>query len=458
MVNSILYFAGLLRKAGLRISPAEVRDCLNAVKIIGFKREDFKEALKTTLVKEARDIRVFNKLFDLYFTGYPSASGVINEDLMTPLQNRASTCNGRGVGKSGAGGPAPDLWQVLSGGDENSLEEAAQAAVESLGNMMLEDVKLIRDKLRQAKVNLDWFMVLHRMEKMLQEGKLDQATYQQWQDKLAGLQEKIEAGIKKFLAGKYGQAALERIAELENTSEKVFIELDAREVDLVKQQINRLGRRLAGKKSRRYRPNTRGRVDIMRVTRKAMSHRGIPVKLAYKKRRIERPELILICDISNSVARFSTFMLQLVYVAQNYFKDVHSFVFVEHISYVTPLFKKLELKEALFKMKYLSGVSETGYSHFGRAFFEFCCDYLSLVTDKSTVIILGDAKNNWRPDGVDYLREIAVKCRRLYWLNPQSREEWDKSDSIISTYAPWCTGIYECRNLRQLEEVINRIF
>ncbi len=458
MVNSILDFAVLLRKAGLRVSPAEVRDCLNAVKITGFKREDFKQALKTTLVKEVKDMGIFDKLFSLYFSGDTPAEAVAGEFFASPLENRASTRDGRGMAKSGAGGPAPDLWQVLFGGDDSILEEAARAAVASLGTMMLEDVKLIREKLRQVQVNMDWFMVRYRLEKMLQEGQIDYATYQQWQDKLVNLQDKIEAGIKQFLVSKYGQVALEKIAELENISEKIFTELDDREVDLVKQQIQRLGRCLAAKRSRRYKPHARGRWDIRRVTRKAMPYGGVPLEMACKKRSIKRPELVLICDISNSVARFSGFMLQLVYVAQNYFRNVHSFVFVEHVSYVTLILRRLELGEVLVKMKYLGEVSETGYSHYGQAFFEIYSGYLSLVTDKSTVIILGDARNNWRHDGADYLREIAGKCRRLYWLNPQPGEEWDKSDSIISNYAPFCTGVFECRNLRQLEEVINRIF
>lgn len=458
MVDSIINFVKLLRKAGLKVSPAEVRDCLQAVEITGFGREEFKEALRATLVKEAKDIKVFDRLFRLYFTGYPSAAGAAGSGFTAPLPNKASARDGRGLGKSGAGGPAPDLLQMLAKGDDASLAEAARAAVETLGDLKMEDLDSLRDKVRRALVGLDWYMVLHRMEKMYREGQIDWPAYQKWQHKLSVLQEEIEESIKKFAISRYGQAALERIAELENISERDFIELDSREAELVKQQVYRLGRRLASRKSRRYKPAPGGKTDIKRVARKAMARGGIPLELARKRRRIERPVLVLICDISNSVAPFSTFMLQLVYAAQNCFTDIHSFVFVDHLSYVTPLFRRLEPEDALLEMKCLAGVSETGYSHFGQTFFEFCTGYLFLVTDKSTVIILGDAKNNWRPSGVDYLQKIAARCRKLYWLNPQPREEWDKNDSIISTYAPWCTGVYECRNLRQLEEVVNMIF
>lgn len=189
-----------------------------------------------------------------------------------------------------------------------------------------------------------------------------------------------------------------------------------------------------------------------------LQYNGVPLELAYKKKRIERPELILICDISNSVAQFSSFMLRLMYVSQKLFKDVQSFVFVDHLSCVTPLFKRAELEEALLEIKYLSKVSQTGYSHFGQTFFEFYSNYISMVTDKSTVIILGDAKNNWQPSGVEYLKEISARCRRMYWLNPQLQDEWDKNDNIMSVYAPWCCAVYECRNLKQLEEVANKIF
>jgi len=377
MMEAILNFIQLLRKAGIKISPAEIRDCLQAVELVGYEREDFKNTLETTLIKEISEIEAFNKMFNLYFSA-SNTNVLVNtfdNNPSVPLQ-KASDRDGRGIGKSGTGGPAPDLLQVISSDDDTCLGKVAQTAIRELGDLKLEDAEKIRDKIHEAKVNLEWFMVQNKIENLLQGGQIDYLTYQKWQFKLANLQEHIEAGIGEFLVSRYGQLALEKIAEEKNLYEADFYHLDCCEVELIKKKISQLGRRLASRKSRRYKPSLRGKVDIKRIIRKVVPYNGIPLELAYKKKKINRPDLILICDISNSVAQFSSFMLQLVYVSQKLFKDVQSFVFVDHLSYVTPLFKKLELEEALLEVKYLSRVSETGCSHYGQTFFEFYNDYM----------------------------------------------------------------------------------
>lgn len=460
MVKTILDFVNLLRKAGLRISPAEIEDCLKAVELIGFSQKDFKATLQTTLVKESKDIKTFEKLFHLYFSCIDekiSKKTAVNNQII-PTQKKASSHDGKGLGRSGAGGPTPDLLQVLSSQNESLLDSIAQTAIETLGDFNLDSVELIWNKIREAQVNLKWFMTIYKLEKLLEEKKIDYLTYQKYMEKMNKLQEKIEVNIKKFLISKYGDLALEKIAQSENISETDFVKLNATAVEQLKQKVNQLGRRLASKKSYRYMPSSSGKIYIKRVLKKSMKYGGVPLELPYARRKIARPEIILICDISQSVAQFSSFMLQLVYISQNSFKDVQSFVFVDHLSNVTNLFKKLDLEEALQEIKYLAGVSETGYSHFGQTFFEFYTNYSSIVNDRSTVIILGDAKNNWRPSGVEYLKKISSKCRKLYWLNPQAKDEWDKKDSIMSIYAPWCSGVYECRNMNQLERVVKKIF
>ncbi len=461
MLNQILSFIELLRKAGIKISPAEVQDCFKSVEKLGFEKYVFKSTLQTTLIKDTKNIEIFNTLFDLFFI-YNKEDKDKNKinNKNDCLDEKASSYDGKGLGRSGAGGPTKGLFDIITDDNKDNLflDEYSQLSIENIGKLSIEDIDLILDKVRETQINLNWFMTLDKIEKMLKNNEIDYYTYQKWNKKLKFLQENIEQNIKKFFISKYGQIALEEIAKLENINKTDFVKINQNGVDVLKQKIKELGNKLATRKSYRYKQAHNGRINIKSVVNKAMKYGGTLLELKYERKRISRPELILICDISKSVAQFSNFMLQLIYISQNCFKNVESFVFIDHLSYVTPLFRKLELEVVLNEIKYLDEVSETGYSHFGQTLFEFYSNYINMVNDKSTIIILGDAKNNWRPSGIEYLEKMYNKCHRLYWLNPQQLSQWDKKDSIISKYSSYCSNIYECRNMNQLENVIKLIF
>lgn len=457
MFRAIREFAGLLRQAGLPVSPAEIGDCLRAVEAVGLAEPDFKQALRATLVKSAAQEEIFERLYRLFFYGGSARDGKQGSGILPPPENRASSADGRGLGRSGAGGPAPDLVRLLQEGGRNELRQAARLALAQLAQAP-RDAGDVREKLRRAKVKLDWHMTLHRLEKMLEEGEISLEAYTAWRGALDELEGFLAGELQKMLLQEYGRAALVEIARAENYREKDFNLLDRRETRLIEREVSRLGRRLAVKKSRRLKPAAAGRVDLRRVVRRAAARGGFAAELAYRRRTITRPELVVLCDVSNSVAPFSTFMLRLVYAAQNLFRDVHTFVFVDRLRYVSPLLKDRDAEEAVGEIKFLAGVSESGCSHFGRVFREFCSAHLELLGEETTLLILGDGKNNWRPPGGDYLAQMAARCRKLYWLNPQPRENWERDDCVMGVYAPHCTGVYECRNLRQLEEVTGQIF
>ena len=230
------------------------------------------------------------------------------------------------------------------------------------------------------------------------------------------------------------------------------------EVEQMRQCISKLARKISSRYSLRYKRAKRGNIDLRRTIQHAFSNSGgIPMKLRHKDRIISRPEIILICDVSESVANFSQFMLQLVYTIQNRFNFVRSFLFVDLIDEATSYFQDNDVEQAignaLNRAKYSSGV----FSDYGRVFDIFVQKYLPGISRRSTVIILGDARNNNFPTYGRSFEKIAEHVKKVVWLNPQLKEEWYSKDNIMDVYEPLCDQVFECKNLIQLERAMEEL-
>ncbi len=469
MEEKILKFCRLLRKGGVDISFSQVTDALKATAEVGFNREDFYHALCCTLVKEQADKYLFNKLFRLFFLSLPDKPER-NEhenfrDLGDPevkdnLQvNVELVQNAEGTGRGRGGGASPALLLVKAVRENNYplLRALAELAVKSLGKLSRDQLAQLDIIIEQAKVAIGWYEGVNRLERIKEKEKISDVTYTKWLDCLTYLENKIKELLEAFFVQNFGQDALEEIAIFANLREKEFYRLNQVEVDEIRKRITRLARKLASKYARRYRRSKRGEIDLRRTVRQALLTGGTPIRLKYRRKVISKPELVLLCDVSGSVAVFSEFMLQLVYTIQNRFRAVRSFLFVDRIDEVTEYFLKRDIEEALQEAFSKAYFSYSGFSDFGKVFTIFTNKYLAGVSSKSTIIILGDARNNWRPDEKEYLQKIADQVRKVLWFNPQPQNCWDTEDSIMRIYAPYCRQIFECRNLKQLEEVIEAI-
>ncbi|HAA89998.1 MAG: Uncharacterized protein XD63_0791 [Thermoanaerobacterales bacterium 50_218] len=276
----------------------------------------------------------------------------------------------------------------------------------------------------------------------------------------------VEETMKKILLEifekRVGVDIVEQTLGSFNPDQMEFYHLDKPElyqveVEEIKRRIAKLARKLASRYARRYRKAKHGRIDLRRTISRAMNTGGIPIHLKYRKRIISKPEIVLLCDVSGSVAVFSEFMLQLVYTIQNKFRAVRSFLFIDVVDEVTDYFLRNTVEEAIDEAFARANFAFSGFSDYGRVFAMFVNKYLSTVSPKSTVIILGDARNNGYPDDRKFLEKIRNHVRRVLWFNPQPQEQWDKEDSIMSIYAQYCDQVFECRNLKQLEKAVEAI-
>jgi uncharacterized protein with von Willebrand factor type A (vWA) domain len=217
-----------------------------------------------------------------------------------------------------------------------------------------------------------------------------------------------------------------------------------------------LTRALAARLAQRRRHRHRGQLDFRQTMRHSMAYGGVPVEPKFKRPRPSKPEIMVVADISGSVASFARFTLQFVYAMQSEFSKVRSWVFIDGVDEVTRFFDEAdEIGEAIQRVNTEADVVWVdGHSDYGHAFETWHERHIREVTKKSSVILLGDARNNYHASQAWVLGEMRKRARRLFWLDPEPRGYWDTGDSIISDYAPYCDGVYECRNLRQLQKFV----
>ncbi len=217
-----------------------------------------------------------------------------------------------------------------------------------------------------------------------------------------------------------------------------------------------LTRRLAVRLARKRRHNRRGPLDFRRTVRASLSYGGVPAEPKFRHPRPHKPEIFVVADISGSVAAFARFTLMLVYAISGQFSKVRSFVFIDGIDEVTSYFEGVEdVTEAVHRVNTEADVVWVdGHSDYGHAFEVFNQKWGNEIGPKTTVIILGDARNNYHASQSWVIKEMQHKARHVYWLNPEPKSYWDTGDSIVGDYGTHCDGVFECRNLRQLEKFV----
>jgi len=197
---------------------------------------------------------------------------------------------------------------------------------------------------------------------------------------------------------------------------------------------------------------------MRRTLRRSMSSGGVPLDLALRRRHPHRPEILLLCDVSGSVARFAQFTFSLVHALHDELRHVRSFAFVDGVAEVTDLFERAVYDIPVSRLVDRAGVVRSdGHSDYGTVFQRFAQAFLDDVTPRTTVFVLGDARNNHRDPGEAAFEALARRARRMYWLHPEPAATWDTEDAVMATYLPHCDDAFEVRSLRQLGEVIVRL-
>ncbi|HZS33944.1 MAG TPA: VWA domain-containing protein [Methylomirabilota bacterium] len=458
MDERILEFIGDLRRADVRVGTTEALDALQAAAAIGLDdREDFRHALAATLVKETRDLATFDRLFDLYFfdlkgLGAEAARALGREDpwaraLLERLLAEADL-------------DLDPLTDMLLLADPASLELAVRRGGRNVGLERLfyflqvgYFTRRIWDQFPWQEIEGDLDALLRAAEAQgLDPGALARLrTYMEL--RLEAFRRMVRQHVERELARR-GPGSTERL-QRELLADKPLFTLSADEVAQMRAVVARLARRIKDALALRRRREQEGKLDTHRTLRASLPYGGVPVDLRWRRRHRDKPRLVTLCDVSDSVRNASRFMLQLVWNLQECFSKVQSFVFVSEIAEVSDAFRTLPVERAV---EYALGSAPVDYhsrSDFGFAFARFCRESLDRLDRKTTLLVLGDARNNYNDPQAWALRLMRERVKGIIWLNPEGQWGWGVGDSVMPVYAPHCDLVRECRTLAQLAEVVD---
>jgi uncharacterized protein len=469
--KKILEFTNILRKSGIRVSTAEAIDAFQALDELSIEdRAIFRDALRTTMVKRGEEVPTYDELFDLYWSGF-------YDNLRETFGEAAASLAGLGIdleellkriaqqiqGMQGDPGELSELARAMLTADLSALEQLIRAAAEQAGSGRIENFLQLG------------FFSRRTLEQMGAEGAIQELRDLAARLEAAGMSPEEVGALRRLIdalmeaARKAVRAFTERELQKQNHDymekfrretllEKSFYHLTEDEIRKMREVVERLAQKIKNILSIRRRRLKRGKLDLHHTLRRNMSHGGIPFELVFKQRKKDRPKLVILCDISSSVANVSRFMLQFVYSLQEAFTKIRAFVFVAELGEVTHVLQEGEIGQAIERV--LEGgdvINVYTRSNFGHAFHHFWQNFLSAVDAKTTVLILGDARNNYNDPRAWCLRDMHNKAKNVVWLNPESPSAWGFGDSVMDKYLPYTDVAEECRNLRQLNAMVDRL-
>jgi len=467
MQARVIEFANILRRNGIRVSLSENMDAFRALELIGIADPQmFRNALRATLIKRTGDVKSFDELFDYFFLGIGQALDAIDRKIMeelglSPEQFQEMLDQIQKLLKQ-MEGDLSDLTKALLNNNraelERQLREAMQLEMQNGGNS--ETMRhtpytrmMMRLGLDRVQSEIERF---RGMLQMLGENGEDLQNVMRYLDERMRdlnrlLREIIQQEQRK--QGAEPRDSSQRSA-LADKSFSFYTEDDIRRMN---DAVARLAQRLKNRLSVRRKHAARGRFDIKDTLRKNMQYGGVPFHIQLDRRKKTKPQVMVLCDISDSVLNASRFMLQFVYSVQDLYAKVRSFVFVAEIGEVTKLFEEHDIQTAVETALKGDVIDVYSHSNFGRAFEQFHRSVFASITSKTTVLIIGDGRNNYNRPNDWVLREVKQKAKQLIWLNPESRMTWGIGDSEMPRYAPHCHIAEECRSINQLYKIVDLI-
>jgi uncharacterized protein with von Willebrand factor type A (vWA) domain len=289
-------------------------------------------------------------------------------------------------------------------------------------------------------------------------GLAEKVARQMLQERIKRFEEEVEAEVRRRLAEDRGVEQIAKTAVKPLIEQVDFLRASRDEIAELRRRVYPLARRLATRLTAKRRSGRSGRLDVRRTVRASLSSGGVPLTTIFKPRKPHKPELVVLCDVSGSVAAFAHFTVLLAFALREQFAKVRVFAFVDTCDEVTSFFDHGDdVVDALARMsKEADVVWFDGHSDYGHSFEVFTQKWPDAITPKTSLLILGDARNNYRAQSLPALRSMVRQSRHAYWLNPEPRQYWGSGDSAAVFYGDILPMI-ECRNAGQLEEFVEGI-
>ncbi|RLV47942.1 VWA domain-containing protein [Nocardioides mangrovicus] len=446
-----------LRRSGVPVSLAEDLDAVRAAQQLPLlDRDALRAAYAATLVKRPTHRPNFDALFDLWFPPL-LGDGIVRDEMAAPEPDQQPSRLGLSDGPEALAHLRDRLAEALGSGDPDLLAQLAREGVGRFGEMKGRG---------QGQASWSAYTALHRIHAAELVDRVVAGLAADPDDAPAA-RRRVQRRVEEF--GRYAEAdARRRVAEekgadhMSRHAVRPTVEnLDftsARRADLVemRRQIHPLARRLATRLAREQAAQGRGSLDFRRTVRASMSTGGVPLETKHRPRRPARTDLVVLCDVSGSVASFAQFTLMLVFALREQFSRVRAFTFVDEVTEVTDRFRPGAdpVQTMLDLAASVQQVAMFGRTHYGRALERFYERHHDALGPQASLLVLGDARSNHSDLALPTLRRMVRESRHAWWLNPEHARHWDTGDSAASAYGE-VVPMVECRNLTQLGEFVH---
>ncbi len=497
-------FVQILRRHQLRVSPAESLDALHALKQVGLgERETVRDTLRATMVKNQEDSETFDRLFDLFFSirppaEKPAASFKLSEhdhDHGPPPAELqlGEDAEGDPLGEEGHSHDEGEPVDMRRFFDEDRIRPSQDihGEAERMRLSMFSQELILNHKqgaLESALQRLTYHLRIRRARNMFNPGGLapnaggeelpldvSAVDLQNFVDHLHDMEvdealiEEIEAQSESILRGlpeliKQMQEREKKLkksakddSEIRDRSLMKMLDFSATEQREMEAAIRRVARRIHGAKTRRLRQDRIGRISVPHTLRNNVRFDGIPFDPVLRRRREGRPRVALLCDVSLSTRNLARFWLHLVYQMQSLFSKVRTFVYVAEMAEVTQLFEEHTMRRAVDEIFSGHVLDADVNSDFGKAAGQFVGEHLSAINHRTTVVILGDGRNNSKPPNPQALEEIAQHARQVIWITPEPRWGWNLGSCDMPIYEKICDRVEVVRTVDQLAGVAEEI-
>ena len=461
MEERIARFIAALRASGVRVSVAESQDAWRAIEHLGVQdRDTFRLSLRSTLVKDFDSIPTFEELFPQYF-GSAAPPMLDPQSELSPEQQQML----QQMMQELLDELAQDLQRLLEwllsgqGPTQEELEEMAQQA--GLDEMNSQSPYAAQRAARRMQQLLDWEKLqelLDQLWEMLAEQGMDPETIEQLKQQVAENQGRLREQLSEFAGQRMEDNRVDEAQKrkpIDDLMDRSFSSLTPSEMDALRDQVRRLAARLRTRAALRQKRGKNGKLDPKSTIRANLQYGGVPFEVRYKQRRL-KPKLVAILDVSTSMRPVAEFFLRMLYELQDQVQKSRSFAFIDHLEDVTPDLSGKPIDEAVVVVltKLPSGYYNTDLGSSLRQFEE---DHLDALDHRTTVIILGDGRNNYNDPALDTFNRLGRRARKLIWMNPEYPAQWGSGDSDMMAYAPLCSEVYQVRNLAQLADAIDRL-
>jgi len=460
----LVEFVEALRGQGISVGPSETVDAGKVIATLGLgDREVLREGIACAVLRRPDHRETYDAMFDLWF---PAALGG-----RTVLPGDDS---GAATGKSDPVPPedveamrAMLLDLLIDDHDLGDLDErlAAMIAqiVEAYGRYSssrgpsyssYQALKVMGLDQLEGKL-LAGLLAPHGEEPTPTQEQIAKAIAAQ---KITQLRKLVESETKRRTAEQLGREHVQMYGIPQLSENVEFLRASGEQLRQMRRVVAPLARTLATRLAARRRRSRAGQIDLRKTLRKSMSTGGVPIDVVLRKPRPARPELVVLCDVSGSVAGFSHFTLLLVHALRQQFSRVRVFAFIDTTDEVTELFgPDADLAVAVQRITREAGVyTRDGHSDYGNAFVSFTEAYPNVLSPRSSLLVLGDGRTNYRSPAADVLAHMVTASRHAHWLNPEPQHLWGSGDSAVPRYKDVFT-MHACRSAKQLAAVIDQL-